>query len=132
MKKVFLWLMALILLGSSVLAEEQEIQVSPVLMLEGNRTTGFDWSWEIDRENVVAVASDYVVNWQPENEGDIMPPGVGGCCNITLTGLASGTATITFTYRRPWEEKEPLYTLVYRVSVDEKLNVTILSSAFVW
>ena len=103
-----------------------------VIVLKGNRTTGFDWSWEIDKENMVAVDCDYVVNWQPENEGDIMPPGVGGCCNITLTGLAPGTATITFTYRRPWEEKEPLYTLVYRVSVDEKLNVTILGSSFDW
>jgi predicted secreted protein len=131
MKKM-IWLFVLLLLVSAALAEEQEIQVSPVLMLECNRTTGFDWSWEIDRENVVDVACEYVVNWHPESEEDIMPPGVGGCCNITLTGLAPGAATITFTYRRPWEEKEPLYTLVYRVSVNEQLNVTILSSAFVW
>ena len=131
MKKM-IWLFVLLLLVSAALAEEQECQVSPVLRLECNRTTGFDWSWEIDRENVIEIACDYVVNWHPEYEGDIMPPGVGGCCNITLTGLAPGTATITFTYRRPWEEKEPLYTLVYRVSVDEKLNVTILGSSFDW
>ena len=131
MKKM-IWLFVLLLLISAALAEEQEIQVSPVLMLECNRTTGFDWSWEIDQEDVVEVACEYVVNWHPESEEDIMPPGVGGCCNITLTGLAPGAATITFTYRRPWEEKEPLYTLVYRVRVDEDLNVTILGSNFDW
>lgn len=132
MKKMLICLLTLLCMIPVVLAEEHAEPHMPVIMLEGNRTTGFDWSWEIDREYVVAVDCDYVVNWQPENGGDIMPPGVGGCCNITLTGLAPGTATITFTYRRPWEEKEPLYTLVYRVSVDEKLNVTILSSTFAW
>ena len=132
MKKMMIWMLVMLCMLPAVLAEEQELQASPILMLECNRTTGFDWSWEIDRENVVDVTCDYIVNWHPESEDDIMPSGVGGCCNITLTGLAPGTATITSTYRRPREEKAPLYTLVYRVSVDEELSVSILSSAFGW
>ena len=132
MKKMLILLLAVLCMGTVAMAEDGAEPIAPVLMLEGNRTTGFDWYWAVDSEDVVGIACEYVTSWQPENDEDIMPPGTGGYSRITLAGITPGEATITFTYRRPWEEKEPLYTLVYCVRVDEDLNVTILSSRFDW
>ena len=132
MKKMLICLLTLLCMVSAVLAEEETEPQMPVIMLKCNRTTGFDWSWEVDHEDIVEILCEYAVNWQPASEGDIMPPGTGGCSKIALAGIAPGETTITFSYRRPWEEKEPLYTLCYRVRVDEDLNVTILGSSFDW
>ena len=131
MKTMLLLMLALLCLFPAA-AEEADSPLAPVLILEGNRTTGFDWSWAVDQDNIVGISCAYAVNWQPESDNDIMPAGTGGHSRITLTGIAPGEATITFAYRRAWEEKEPLYTLVYRVRVDEALNVTILGSSFDW
>lgn len=133
MKKLLLLLLVLSMLGvSAALAEEEPEPHMPVIMLECNRTTGFDWSWEVDHEDIVEILCEYAVNWQPASEGDIMPPGTGGCSKFMFAGIAPGEATITFSYRRPWEEKESLYILCYLVHVDEDLNVTILGSSFDW
>ena len=132
MKKMLILLLAVLCMGTVAMAEDGAGPIAPVLMLEGNRTTGFDWYWAVDSEDVVGIACEYETNWQPENDEDIMPPGTGGHSRITLAGMTPGETTITFTYRRPWEEKDPLYTLVYCVCVDEDLNVTILSSRFDW
>lgn len=105
---------------------------SPVLVMSSNPSTGFDWSWEIDNEAVVSVNTEYVSD-MIYNVPDIIPVvGGGGRTRIQLTGLTPGEATVIFTYKRVWETKTPLYTLVYRVSVDEELNVTILSNRFDW
>ena len=102
------------------------------IVLEGNPTTGFDWHWVVDGEGQMDIEREYEVDWQPSFEDDIMPPGTGGHSRFKLQGVAPGEVTITFTYRRAWEEKAPLYTLVYRVRVDEELNVSILGSSFDW
>ena len=132
MRKMLILLLAMLCLMPAVLTEEYAEPIAPVLMLKGNPTTGYDWGWTVDREGIVEIASEYTVNWEPAFEGDLMPAGVGGCSKMTLTGMAAGDATITFAYRRAWEEKEPLYTLVYHVRVDGDLNVTILGSGFDW
>ncbi len=132
MKKMLILLLVMLCLIPVMLAEGKPEAITPVLMLESNRTTGYDWSWEVDQEDIVGVAGEYETNWQPESEGDIMPPGTGGQTRILLTGLTPGEATITFTYKRAWEENAPLYTLVYHVCVDEELNVTIVNSRFEW
>ena len=132
MKKMVILLMVMLGMVALALAEEAAAPTMPVLVLEGNRTTGYDWYWEADCDDIVGITGEYTVSWQPENDEAIMPTGVGGQSKFTLHGLAAGNATITFTYRRAWEEKAPLYTLVYHVRVDEVLNVTILSSSFDW
>jgi predicted secreted protein len=109
-----------------------ESPARPVLVMASNPSTGYDWSWEIDHEAVVAVSAAYVPDMYYDVPDMIPPVGGGGRTRIQLTGLNPGEATITFTYKRPWEEKSPLYVLVYRVRVDEDLNVTILGSNFDW
>ena len=132
MKKVLIALLILLCLVPAAMAEEAMESCTPVLVLKGNPTTGFDWHCEVDCEGIVAIESEYMVDWQPSFDGDIMPAGTGGHSRFTLRGVAPGEVNITFTYRRAWEEKAPLYTLVYRVRVDEELNVLILGSSFDW
>lgn len=105
--------------------------LSPVLVMTGNPTTGYDWSWTVDHEAVISVSIAYVPDMYCDVPDAITPIGGGGRYRIALTGLCPGEMTISFSYKRPWEE-ESLYTLVYHVRVDEDLNVTILSSRFDW
>lgn len=103
---------------------------APVLVMESNPSTGFDWSWEIDHEAVAAVSTAYVSDMYYDVP-DMMPPiGGGGRTRIQITGLMPGEATITFAYKRVWREDTPIRELICRVRVDEELNVTILSSEY--
>ncbi len=107
-------------------------QASPVLVLRSGPSTGYDWIWKIDNENVIAVSKKFVAD-RYSSVQDVVPiVGGGGRDLMTLSGLNAGETTVTFTYKRIWEDAEPLYTLVYHVRVDENLNVTILSSSFDW
>ena len=107
--------------------------MQPDIVLKGNQSTGYSWQWETaSGDALLRVLSKYELDWQPEGEPNIPPPGAGGWYYFSLVGVAPGEKSIIFTYKRIWEEKEPLYTLVYHVRVDEDLNVTILSSSFDW
>ena len=101
---------------------------APVLVLDSNPSTGFDWSWEIDDEAVVAVSATYVSDMYFDVPEMVPPVGSGGRTRFQLTGLTPGEATITFAYKRIWREDTPIREVICRVSVDEDLNVTILSS----
>ena len=96
----------------------------PHLTLAGNPTTGYAWQAAVDAADILEVSLEYCA----DDTGLI---GSGGRYEACFNGLTTGEASVTLTYRRPWEE-EALYTLVYRVQVDEELNVTILSSSFDW
>ena len=107
-------LLALLMLLMFGLAAAEDIPFSPVVMLKGNPTTGYAWQAAVEAEDVVSVSVEY----SAENTGLI---GSGGQYEVRFMGLTPGEATITMTY-----------ALVYRVCVDEELNVTILSSSFGW
>ena len=124
-------LMLLLLLPAVMTEARADLPGAPMIMLKGNPTTGYSWSWEIDEERVVDVGAEYAADWQFRQEGEPVLTGTGGRYLFILTGLNPGEVTITFTYKRPWEENA-LYTLVYHVRVDEELNVTILGSSFDW
>ncbi len=122
-----LWsLIVLLLTVGTALAEAAP--VCPEIILKGNPTTGYSWTWMMDADKAIV-----------EVEGGHMPAetedglvGAGGQYCFTLRGVTAGENIITFMYARPWETKEPLYTFHYHVCVDEDLNVTILGSSFDW
>lgn len=103
---------------------------APVLVMASNPSTGYDWSWEIDDEAVVAVSATYVSDMYYDVPDVIPPVGGGGRTRIQLTGLTPGETTITFAYKRVWREDTPIRELICHVRVDEDLNVTILSSEY--
>lgn len=103
---------------------------APVLVMESNPSTGFDWSWKIDDEAVVSVSTAYVSDMYYDVPDMIPPVGGGGRTRIQLNGLTPGEATITFAYKRVWREDTPIKEITCRVRVDEALNVTILSSTY--
>ena len=103
------------------------------VVLTGNQSTGYSWQCAAaNGEAIVKVVSQYRLDWQQDGEANFPPPGTGGRYYFSLNGVSAGEETLTFTYKRIWEDVEPLYTLVYHVRVDEALNVTILSSSFDW
>lgn len=112
----------------SVMVAEEPL--SPVLVMQSNPSTGFDWSWTIDDEAVAAVSTAYVPDMYYDVPDMIPPVGGGGRTRIQLTGLTPGEATITFAYKRVWREDAPIKQVICRVRVDEALNVTILSSVY--
>lgn len=103
---------------------------APVLVMESNPSTGFDWDWEIDNEAVVSVSTVYVSDMYFDVPEMVPPVGSGGRTRFQLTGLTPGETTITFAYKRIWREDTPIRERICHVRVDEELNVTILSSEF--
>ena len=80
---------------------------------------------EIADEAVISVTDEGVA---PNDEA---LTGAGGFQRFELVGKAQGYTTVTFTYARSWETEEaPVYKLVYDLSVDEALKVTVAATTF--
>lgn len=98
---------------------------NPVVILSANPTTGYTWAVEIADEAVVSVTDDGIA---PDSEE---LTGAGGMQRFELVGKAQGYTTVTFLYARSWEtEEEPVYKLVYDLSVDADLKVTVAATTF--
>lgn len=83
------------------------------LSLPANRTTGFSWALgaPLDSTLLELVEQRYV---GPEK----MLPGAGGRSEWAFRGVAAGATSLTFVYRRPWEEGvAPARTITYSVRV---------------
>ena len=82
--------------------------------LGANPTTGYQWGdAQISNQAVISQQSyNYV---EPENTDMVGAPGTDVW---VFDAKAAGTATITFSYARPWEEGTPAtYTLTVNVTV---------------
>ena len=99
---------------------------NPVVILSAHPTTGYTWAVEIADEAVVSVTDDGIA---PDSEE---LTGAGGMQRFELVGKAQGYTTVTFVYARSWEtEEEPVYKLVYDLSVDADLKVTVAATTFI-
>ena len=92
---------------------------SVTIELKGNPSTGFTWISTLSSENVVTVSKD--VKYLGA-EGMVGAPSM---FYFTVSSLASGNTILTLEYKRPWEEKAPLETKVYNISVDERGKITM-------
>lgn len=81
--------------------------------LEANPTTGYDWTAKISDETVVKLEN--IEYHQQPVDTDVV--GAGGVDTLTFKGLKKGSATITLTYERSFEEGSAVDTLVYNVTV---------------
>jgi len=98
---------------------ERFIPNSVDLYLPSNPTTGFTWLAQAETEGVVAVTDLYFADPAP-----LGMTGAGGVHWFHLDGLTPGVTAVTLTYGRSWEEN-PIRTIVYRLTVDEQLNVLV-------
>ena len=89
------------------------------IYLPSNPTTGFEWQYSVDVENVICVTDQYFAE-----QSEIPLSGLGGTHWFHFDGLHPGVAAVTLTYARPWEEGA-VSEIVFRVTVDEALNVLI-------
>lgn len=98
---------------------KKEVNVNATIELEGNPTTGYEWTCVSSDSNVVTLESIYKSN---NVDSDVV--GAGGTYTITLTGVKEGTSTVTCNYKRSWELTESDKEKTYEVSVDKDLQVT--------
>lgn len=111
MKKTLIILfMSLFLVGCS---KNNKIGIS----LEGNATTGYEWTYSISNEEILEeTKNEYITK-------DTGLVGASGVYNFEFKGLKEGTTNITFIYSRSWETEEPLYVLIYEVKVNNKKEI---------
>lgn len=124
-------LAALVLLAVPALAEDDDFcyedgnpPVAPDINLPANPSTGYQWTFTVDDEEVLEVFDNGFL--APDAASDVL--GAPGTHTFRLYGAEFGTATVTFTYARSWEDK-PLYTLTLHVQVDEAGNACIFQMA---
>ena len=92
---------------------------SVTIELKGNPSTGYTWEAVLSDENIVEVSKD--VKYLGA-EGMVGAPSM---FYFTVRSLATGNTVLTLEYKRPWEEKVPLETKVYNISVDERGKITM-------
>ena len=86
-------LLLLLLLLPAVMTEARaDLPGAPMIMLKGNPTTGYGWSWEIDEERVVDVGVEYAADWQFRQEGEPVLTGTGGRYLLPNSSLPSNSS----------------------------------------
>ena len=88
--------------------------------LDANPTTGYGWTAAVDGGCVTLTRDEY-----KQNESEPGMAGVGGYQYYDLTAVKAGTATVTFTYARPWEATDADRVLTAEITVAEDLTVTV-------
>lgn len=98
----------------------QDIEItypaSPIVTLYSNPTTGFQWaeSTNISQPEVIEQVSHNFV--EPQASGDTV--GAGGKDVWVFDSKEAGSATINFSYSRPWEGGEKdVWTVTLNVTV---------------
>jgi inhibitor of cysteine peptidase len=84
--------------------------------LESNPSTGYGWEWVASPDSIVEQVGE--PEFKPRETGDPPLVGAGGWQVFTFQAAHPGQTTLTFVYRRPWEEDiEPLKTFSLHVVV---------------
>lgn len=100
--------------------DQPSSQKPNVIRLSGNPTTGYTWSYAVEPEGIISIEENEVYR----GEGNIV--GAPSDFFYTITGLSDGTATIHFSYNRPWleGEVEPIGRQTWQATVKNG-NVTL-------
>ncbi len=112
MKKILLLISCFLLFGCS---KKENLEI----VLEGNPTTGYEWTYQIEDESILVIDS---TNYEEDNtEEEIV--GSGGKYTYNFKAVGEGETKITFNYERSFEDVEPIYKLTYTVSVNENNKI---------
>ena len=121
MKKGLALLLVFALLSLGVaFAESTPAQTYSVTLTE-NPTTGYTWSFSVSDAAILTVTDDgFTASANPGGA-----EGVGGTHRWTITGLAEGDATVTFTLGQAWEGGETTDSIVYALHADAGKMLTL-------
>lgn len=92
---------------------------SVTIELKGNPSTGYTWETVLSDENIVEVSKDVKYLGAKGMEG------APSMFYFTVRSVSAGNTVLTLEYKRPWEEKAPLETKVYNITVDKKGKITM-------
>ena len=92
---------------------------SITIELKGNPSTGYTWEAVLSDENIVEVSKDV------KYLGAKGMVGAPSMFYFTVRSVSVGNTVLTFEYKRPWEEKAPLETKVYNITVDKRGKITM-------
>lgn len=126
MKKVLsvgIILLLLVVTGCSCSKkEEKEKAVQQLsITLEGNPTTGYEWTCKADSTDILTSVSDKYTAYNNNEE----ITGSGGTYEFIFKGNNSGMTTILCEYKRSFEKIEPLYKIQYQVQVSSEKGLTV-------
>ena len=84
-----------------------------------NPSTGYNWSYTLKGGSVKMTKESF------EASNNRNAAGAPGKQHYTFTAVKQGTSTVTFTYERPWENNDPVYTYVAVITVDASMHITL-------
>jgi len=89
------------------------VNETKIITLPGGGTTGYSWSFNAVPDGVVKVSA----MTKTETAGAKGPIGGTNDDVFSITAVAKGSATVTFSFARNWEDAEPKKTNIYQVVV---------------
>lgn len=90
-----------------------------IVMLDGNATTGYEWTSAIEGSSVKNDVDQYLAEGETVNgAGENVVAGAGGVHVFGYKAEGSGDATITLKYARSWEESSDDKTVVIKATIE--------------
>lgn len=86
---------------------------------DSNPTTGYGWTYALEGDCIRVERDEYVQD--PALPG---MAGVGGTQYYTFEAVREGTATVTFTYARAWEQTDADRVITAEIAVSPDLTVS--------
>lgn len=107
--------------SSEETSNEEEINMKNyTINLRGNATTGYTWSYSVDKEGII---KEEVNKYTPDKaeEGVV---GTGGVQTYSFKSVKEGDVTITFKYAKSWEDNSTIETKTVKLHVDADGNIS--------
>ncbi|MEG2860200.1 MAG: protease inhibitor I42 family protein [Clostridia bacterium] len=106
-----------LLIALSCMTALAQAPSSIAIMLDGNPSTGFEWTCSVADDAVVCLCSD-------DYEASSDAAGSGGLYTFVFEAVAPGETSVTFRYARPFEASQEDQALTYVATVDESGNLS--------
>lgn len=89
------------------------------LSLSGNSNSYYNWTYDIENENILMIESENYFGEETEDEIN----GLGGNYDFKIKSLNQGRTKVSFLYKKTWEDKDTLYKYIVEFEVDKNLKI---------
>lgn len=121
MKKFFVILMALLMISAAALADVTYYPPKLEITLEGNPTTGYEWTGMVVAGSAVSMTEQDWTYVSDDETGTLA--GAGGTYHVILHPEHAGRAIVAFSYARSWENA-PIEQQLWLITVSEDRTMT--------